>query len=154
MIGARSAVMDGMVAGAVGTLAIDAVTYVDIAVRARPPSPTPQKSVEKLAETVELDLGPEDRAQNRRSGLGPLLGYATGVATAVGFAALTKGRPVPLPVAAVLLGAGAMVASAAPMAALGVSDPRHWSRSDWISDIVPHLAYGVAAAATWRRLRA
>ncbi|MEV1289397.1 hypothetical protein [Micromonospora sp. NPDC049679] len=146
--------MDGVIAGAVGTLAIDAVTYVDMAVRARPPSPTPQKSAEKLAETTELDLGPEDQAQNRRSGIGPLLGYATGVGTAVGFGALTKGRPVPLPVAAMLLGVGAMVASNAPMAALGVSDPRRWSRTDWISDIVPHLAYGVAAAATWRRLRA
>ncbi|MEU3465011.1 hypothetical protein ABZ721_34300 [Streptomyces sp. NPDC006733] len=35
-----------------------------------------------------------------------------------------------------------------PGAAAGVSDPRRWSRTDWISDAVPHLAYGLAAYAT------
>jgi hypothetical protein len=29
------------------------------------------------------------------------------------------------------------------MAAMGVSDPRKWSVSDWLSDLVPHLAYGL-----------
>jgi len=29
---------------------------------------------------------------------------------------------------------------------LGVTDPRTWSRADWVSDIVPHLAYGAVTA--------
>jgi hypothetical protein len=33
------------------------------------------------------------------------------------------------------------------MAALGVSDPTTWSATDWISDVVPHLVYGLVTAA-------
>jgi hypothetical protein len=40
-----------------------------------------------------------------------------------------------------------MAATGVPVAALGVSDPRTWSREDWIADAVPHLAYGAVAQA-------
>lgn len=59
----------------------------------------------------------------------------------------------PLPLAAGVLGGGVMTMSDGSMTLLGVTDPRSWRRSDWLADIVPHLAYGVAAAATWNRLR-
>ena len=39
------------------------------------------------------------------------------------------------------------LAGSAPMAAIGVTGPRTWSRADWLSDAVPHLVYGIAAAA-------
>jgi hypothetical protein len=52
-----------------------------------------------------------------------------------------------------LLGGGVMATSDGSIAALGISDPRTWRKADWLSDVVPHLAYGAAAAATWRRLR-
>jgi len=29
-----------------------------------------------------------------------------------------------------------------------VTDPRTWSAADWISDLLPHLAYGVVTHAT------
>lgn len=32
---------------------------------------------------------------------------------------------------------------------LGVSDPRSWDRNAWLSDAVPHLAYGTV---TWALL--
>jgi len=32
---------------------------------------------------------------------------------------------------------------------LRISDPRTWSRTDWISDAVPHLAYGAVTAVTY-----
>ena len=38
------------------------------------------------------------------------------------------------------------------MTALGVDDPRSWSASSWLSDLVPHLAYGAVAAAIFERL--
>jgi len=38
------------------------------------------------------------------------------------------------------------------MAALGVTDPRRWDAADWLSDLVPHLAYGFAAAFVYRAL--
>jgi hypothetical protein len=146
------AALDGAIAGAVGTLALNAWTYLDMVVRARPASSTPEESARHLAQSVHLSLGPEDRAANRRSGLGPLLGYGTGVGTAAAFTALAAGRRWPLPLAGVVLGATAMFASDATMTGLGVTDPRTWTRSDWLADALPHLAYGFAAAATWYRL--
>lgn len=142
---------DGLLAGAAGTLALNAVTYADMAIRARPPSRTPEETVRKLAERVHLDLGSPERAANRRAGLGPLLGYATGLGITAGLGAVAERLPVPA--GAGLLTAAAMVATSGPMTALGVTDPRRWSRADWISDLVPHLAYGVVGAAVLRRLR-
>ena len=34
------------------------------------------------------------------------------------------------------------------MTVLGVTDPRTWSAVDWISDVVPHLAYGAVVTTT------
>jgi hypothetical protein len=34
------------------------------------------------------------------------------------------------------------------MTVLGITDPRTWSRTDWVSDVVPHLAYGFATHST------
>lgn len=147
-------VLDGVMAGAAGTTALDVVTYLDMAVRARPPSQAAEETARRLAERSHLRLGPEDRAGNRRAGLGPLLGYLAGIGTAVVFSAAARGRPIPVPVAAALLGAGAMTAVDAPLTALRVTDPRRWSRADWLTDIVPHLAYGVVTAAVWHRLGA
>nr|QLJ96296.1 hypothetical protein HZU44_14955 [Micromonospora carbonacea] len=145
--------IDGAVAGAVGSAALNMVGYADMVLRARPASSTPEESARRVAGLTHVDLGPEDRAANRRAGLGPLLGYGLGVTTGVVFALLAGHRRTPLPVAVLLLGGGVMAASDGSMTALGVTDPRRWSRTDWLSDVVPHLAYGMAAAATWNRLR-
>jgi hypothetical protein len=48
----------------------------------------------------------------------------------------------------VLLGGAAMATSDLPMVKLGLTDPKEWSPADWVSDVVPHLAFGVAAYAT------
>jgi hypothetical protein len=40
-----------------------------------------------------------------------------------------------------------MAATDGSMTALGLTDPREWSATDWASDLVPHLVYGAAAAA-------
>ncbi|GIJ29905.1 hypothetical protein Vqi01_50670 [Micromonospora qiuiae] len=144
---------DGLVVGAVGSTALNILTYLDMVLRARPASRTPEESAGKLADTVHLDLGPSDQAASRRSGLGALMGYGAGLAAAVGFAALARGRRQPFLRAAVLLGGGAMTLADGSLALLGVTDPRTWRRADWVTDLVPHLAYGLAAAATWNRLR-
>ncbi|AVT34140.1 hypothetical protein C6361_03900 [Plantactinospora sp. BC1] len=144
--------VDGAIAGAVGSVALNVVTYLDMALRARPASTTPEQSAQRLAELLHVSLGPEDRAANRRSGLGPLLGYATGVLAGAALTVVGL-RRLPGPVAAGLFGAGVMLASDGTLTALGLTDPRRWSRTDWLSDIVPHLAYGVAAVATLGQLR-
>jgi hypothetical protein len=144
----------GLVAGAAATTALNAVTYLDMAVRGRPPSSTPEQSVEKLADATHVGLGEGEKRENRKSGLGPLLGYATGVGVAVAYAFLLRGRRLPWPVSAAALAGLAMVAANAPMTATGVTDPRRWSAADWASDLVPHLAYGAAAAAVYDRAAA
>ncbi|MCO1595070.1 hypothetical protein M8C17_07825 [Micromonospora sp. RHAY321] len=144
---------DGAIAGAVGSTALNVVSYLDMALRARPASSTPEATVDRLAGIAHVDLGSGDRAANRRSGLGPLIGYGLGIAAGVAFALYAGGRRQPLPMATGVLGAGVMTMTDGSITALGISDPRTWRRSDWISDIIPHLAYGLTAAATWNRLR-
>ncbi|MEE6260062.1 hypothetical protein [Plantactinospora sonchi] len=143
--------VDGVIAGAVGSVALNVVTYLDMTVRARPASSTPEESARRLAQLLHIGLGPEDRAANRRSGLGPLLGYATGVLCGAALTVIGT-RRLSASVAAVLYGAGVMAAADGTLTALRVTDPRRWSVTDWLSDIVPHLAYGVAAVATLRQV--
>lgn len=145
--------VDGAIAGAVGSAVLNVVSYLDIAVRARPASDVPEETVGRLADAAHVDLGPEDRAATRRSGLGPVLGYATGIAAGAAFGLLAARRRIPLPVAAGLLGGGVMATTDSSIAVLGISDPRTWRPKDWVADIIPHLAYGMAVAATWNRLR-
>jgi hypothetical protein len=44
--------------------------------------------------------------------------------------------------------AGVLVAANGPMTVLGVTDPRTWSATDWASDLVPHLVYGLVVKTT------
>jgi hypothetical protein len=52
-----------------------------------------------------------------------------------------------------VLGAAAMAGSDVPATFLGVTDPTTWSRTAWLSDIVPHLVYGAVTAAAFRAIR-
>jgi hypothetical protein len=66
--------------GAAGTTALNAVTYLDMAVRSRPMSSTPEDVVEKIADKSGVGIPGNDQArQNRLAGLDPLSGIATGV---------------------------------------------------------------------------
>jgi hypothetical protein len=138
----------GIAAGAVGTVALNATTYADMTLRGRPSSSVPSQVVERLAAKVGVDLSGEDETtQNRKSGLGALSGYVVGlgVGTAYGLVRPLLGE-VPVGRAGVVLGLAAMAGSDVPAAALGVTNPAEWGASSWASDIVPHLAYGLAAA--------
>jgi hypothetical protein len=144
----------GAAAGAAGTTALNGVTYLDMAVRGRPSSSTPEKTVEALSETTHIPIpGQGETQQNRVSGLGPLTGLLAGVGTgaALGLARAAGWRPgLAAGTAAATL--GAMVAANGPMTVLGVTDPRSWPASSWAADVVPHLAYGVVTAAVLDRL--
>ena len=148
------AAVRGAAAGAVGTTALDAVTYLDMAVRGRPASDIPQQAIETMASRAGHPVpGTGEQKQNRLAGLGSLGGIATGV----GVGTLTGiCRPVlfrlPPPVAALAIGAVAMIVANGSLVRLGLTDPRKWSRSDWLSDLVPHVAYGAAGYATLRAL--
>ncbi len=149
-------ILTGAAAGAAGTTALNGVSYLDMAVRARPTSSAPQDTVERLVGKLPVDVpGEGEDRDNRVSGIGPLLGLATGIGVGALYGAVTSltGRP--------RVGAGALAATAAvlvgsngPMAALGVSDPREWDANAWLSDVIPHLAYGLVTALTYEATQA
>ncbi|WP_228080590.1 hypothetical protein [Streptomyces profundus] len=136
----------GAVAGAAGTTALNAVSYLDMVLRGRASSDTPSETVERLSEVSRVPVPGHGAARaNRVTGLGPLLGLATGVGVgaALGLGRAAGWRPGPL-LGGTAAALGALVAANAPMAVLGVSDPRTWSAKDWLSDLLPHAAYGAA----------
>jgi hypothetical protein len=105
----------------------------------------------KLAERADVDLSggssDEETVQNRKSALGALSGFAVGlgVGTAYGLARPLLGD-VSILRAGVFLGLAAMAGSDVPATTLGVTDPSEWSLDSWVSDTVPHLAYGLTVA--------
>ena len=140
----------GAAAGAAGTTALNAVTYLDMAGRGRGSSSTPEQTVEALAEKAHVAIpGEGETRQNRLEGLGPLTGLVAGVGVGVlvGLvrAAGFRARPV---TGTALTTLGVLVAANGPMTVLGITDPRTWSTTDWISDLVPHLAYGAVVQTT------
>jgi hypothetical protein len=140
----------GAAAGAAGTTALNAATYADMAWRGRPSSSTPEQSIDAIAERLGRPVpGTGETRDNRRSGLGALSGIMTGVGVGALVGLLrTAGLRLPVGAGAVLVGAAAMATTDASMARLGVTDPRTWSASDWLSDALPHLAYGAVTCAT------
>lgn len=143
-------ILAGAAAGAAGTTALNTVTYFDMVGRARPTSSTPEYTVEKLADKVGVRIpGTGDERDNRVAGLGPLSGIAVGVGVGalLGVTRSLGWRPSWLlgTTAASIL---ALLGSNGPMTALGITDPRTWSATDWVSDVVPHIAYGAVTHGT------
>ena len=149
-IGTIGWLLRGAGAGAAGTTALNAVTYLDMVIRGRGTSSTPEQTVEKLAEKAGVTIpGDEPTRQNRVAGLGPITGIVAGVGVGalVGLVRALGFRTSPF-VGTGLVTAGVLVATNGPMTVLGVTDPRTWSATDWISDVVPHLAYSAAVVTT------
>jgi hypothetical protein len=141
----------GALAGAAGTTALNAVTYLDMAVRGRPASSSPEDSMQRLADSAGVTIPGDDQTRaNRLSGLGALTGLVVGTAVGATYGAVASavGKP-PATAGGLLVAAGAMLGANAPMVAMRVTDVRTWGVSGWLADAVPHLAYGVVTAATY-----
>ena len=147
----------GAVAGAVGNLSLEVVTYGDMLLRGRAASGVPAKMAGVLADNVGIEplssKAADERAENRRSAAGALLGYALGVGlgSAFGLVRPALGR-FSMPMAAIAVGLAAMTAADTSYAATGVSDPTTWSAADWVSDLVPHMIYGLVTVATYEAI--
>lgn len=140
----------GAAAGAAGTTALNATTYLDIAVRARPPSDAPERLVAAVADAAGVRMPGGRRERGRRLSAA---GALTGTATGIGFGGVTgllraAGVRLPTAVGGPLLGLAAMAATDGALAVLRISDPRRWSVADWAASAVPHLVYGVTTHAT------
>ena len=149
-IGPAGWALRGAAAGAAGTTALNVVTYLDMTLRGRGASSTPEVTVEKLAGKAHVPIpGEGDERQNRAQALGALTGLVSGVGVGVlvGLVRAAGFRSQPL-VGTLLTTAGVLVATNGPMTVLGVTDPRTWSATDWVSDVVPHLAYAAVVTAT------
>jgi hypothetical protein len=149
-ISATGWALRGAAAGAAATTALNAVTYLDMAVRGRGTSSTPERTVETVADKAHVSVpGDDETRQNRVQGLGPLVGTVAGVGVGVvvGLVRAAGFRSQPV-VGSLLVTLGVMVSANGPMTALGVTDPRTWSSTDWISDVVPHVVYGAVVEAT------
>lgn len=140
----------GAAAGAIGTAALNIATYADMAIRGRPASSVPSDLAGKMTDQVGIDLSAEDEhaddetAQNRREGIGALMGYVTGLGVGTLYGLIRPQLPnVPLPILGVGVAASAMAASDVPATAFGVTDPTSWSATDWALDFAFHLAYGL-----------
>lgn len=140
----------GLLAGAAGTTALNVVTYADMAWRGRAGSEIPERLAGRIAGAVGLDLGDDETAANRRQGLAALLGFGVGlgVGAAYGLAGGARG-PRGVVAGAAALTVAAALASDVPVTALGLTDPRTWPAEAWLSDLVPHLAYGIVTAVTY-----
>ena len=83
-IGTLGWVLRGAAAGAAGTTALNAVTYLDMTFRGRGTSSTPEQTVEALADKVHVQIpGDEEKRSNRVQGLGPLTGLVAGIGVGV-----------------------------------------------------------------------
>lgn len=143
----------GLAAGAAGTTALNAATYLDMVVRGRPASTSPEETVRSAEKVAETSLGSEadeSAGENRRAGVGALLGIGSGLAAGLLHSVVRDRLPnAPSPLLALGTAAVANAASVVPMTALGVTQPRSWPASSWLTDLVPHLVYGVVAAASY-----
>ena len=147
-------IMAGAAAGAAGTAALNAATYLDMAVRGRGSSDTPQQTIEAMEDRLPVSVpGEGPTRDNRVSGLGSLSGIVTGIGIGAVFGVLHRvGLRPATPLGGVLVGLSAMASTDTSMAVLKVSDPRSWSAADWLSDLIPHLAYGFVTYATLQAL--
>ncbi|MEV4343730.1 hypothetical protein AB0J83_04550 [Actinoplanes sp. NPDC049596] len=146
----RTGLLAGAAAGAAGTAALNAATYLDMALRGRPTSKTPEESIEALPFPIP---GEGKTRDNRVTGLSSLSGIATGVAIGAAFGLLRRAglRPPPA-LGGPLIGAATMASTNLSMAALKVTNLKDWTAADWLSDALPHLAYGAVTDAVLRGL--
>jgi hypothetical protein len=149
----------GAISGTVGTFALDFTTYADMAIRGRSSSNAPSQLVKIVAEKAGLPSststqnGHRQQIQNRENGLGSLLGYVNGVGMGILYGLLrSRTERVSTPLAGIVVGLAAMAASDVPLVSLGISNPKTWGLSGWLSDLIPHLIYGFVTVSAYEAI--
>lgn len=132
-------------------------TYLDLAIRGRPPSHVPAQAAEKMAASVGVDLagsGDENDRRNRAEGLGAVLGYGAGLGAGLLYPLMgTRMERWPMTGQAAALTLAAMMGGNLPASGMGITDPRQWSAQGWLADVLPHLVYGLVTASVYRSIR-
>ena len=154
-------------------MALNVAAYLDMLVRGRPASKLPGDVAGRLADEVgvpldfdlEIDADATDaddddddevsgRVANRQEALGALLGYSNGVGIGLAYSLVRLALPQPPTwFAGAALGTLAMISSDYPATRLGLTDPQTWSGVDWLSDVIPHMTFGIVTAATFEAIK-
>lgn len=152
----------GVVAGVVGTLAMDLVWYrryrrgggedgfaeweFATTTNSFEEAAAPGRVGEKLAETVGVDL-PDEWAGMTTN----VMHWLTGVSYGIGHGLLHDGRG--LVRSAATTGVGAFAGSYATMGAMGVYEPIwEYDRDTLLEDLSAHLSFGLATALAYRAM--
>ncbi|MFE2547458.1 hypothetical protein ACFXGI_02690 [Streptomyces sp. NPDC059355] len=156
MISVTRPVLHGAVAGLAGTTALNMAGYVDIVFRGRPISDTPEITVRTLAAKLHVRIpGDEQIQENRIAGLGPLTGYAVGMGMGVALSLAQAAGWLPTKASRYAVASlFALTVTNMPIFLLGISDPRTWAPSDWVSDIIPHGLFAVVTVQAIEKLEA
>ena len=150
----------GAIAGAAGTMALDYTSYVDMAVGGRAASSLPADVIRSLAEKAGIaalsvaDDQADASTKNRRTALGALAGYKIGIVLGAlyGLASYPSTEKRGIVFRSIALTALAMASSDVPATLLGLTNPAEWGTTGWISDLVPHAAYGLVTAAVFEAI--
>ncbi len=150
---------NGATSGAAGTFALDLTSYLDMALRGRSSSDMPAKVAEALAEKTGFMQPPangqklDEPTKNRMAASGALMGYAVGLGIGSAYGLLRPHlRKVPWPILGMVAGVAAMAAADAPAVRFHLTDPRKWGSAGWLSDLIPHLAYGFVVAGVFESI--
>jgi hypothetical protein len=119
----------GITAGAAGTTMLNAVTYLDMAIRGRPASTVPDETVESVASALGVAIpGRGEALAARRSAFGALGGIAVGIGIGAGASLVRRVGAHLTPTAGTIgVGLAAMAATDIPLALRGISNPRTWT---------------------------
>lgn len=143
----------GMLAGAAGATAMNAVSYADQAVQgnASTTSPTGGSVAETAREAGNSAGAPTDGA--KAGALGPLggLGIGVGVGAVAGLIRGSNATPPPV-TAAIVTGLVAMGIGEGAAVATGAAKSDWASPANLLRDLVPHLAYGAVTAIALHRM--
>ena len=151
---ALTGLTSGILAGAAGATALNLFTYAQQAVNGTPSGATPDQAAQAVIQSVGGEVpGTPDQRAARLEGLGPLSGLGVGLGVGA-LAGLLRalGLKVPIRLAPVAVGLGAMAVSDGVMTAVGITDPRTWTPSSVAQDAVPHLVYGAVTVLALHRM--
>ncbi len=153
----RSRLVNGALAGAAGTCALNLFAYLDMAATRRSASEVPRLAAHAIATRAGLAPRPidDEASLSRWEGFGEALGYVHGVCQGIGYGFVrSRLRGPGWPVGAAALCLETFVLGEGACIALGATDPRTWGWEGYARGLLLRLAFGVVAAASFDALDA
>ena len=151
MTKAWAGISAGLLAGAAGATAKNAVSYLDQASTGSEPVSSPTGSTVTNTATTASAVAAQTVDRTRGAALGPLGGLAIGVGVGAAAGLMRGSNATPNPVvAAVVMGVAAMGVGDGVAAAAGQSPS--FSANKLIRDLVAHLSYGAVTGYALHRM--